>query len=211
MKNKDKPTYNIWQGVCFMLKAAWNTHKSVLVMCVAIAAVKVGLSVTQLYVSPQILQKVEQGATVGELLTTIGIFTAALFLFTGLRDYLIQNRLPGEVDVRTSIIRRITRKSCETSYPNIRDPKVLELKEQAGMATSSNRAPTEYIWTTLTQILTNVTGFGFYLFLLSDLNVFLLLVILLTSVIGFFVTKHINEWENRNREEKERCEKGYFS
>ena len=73
--------------------------------------------------------------------------------------YLIENRLPAEVDVRSAVIRLITRKTCETSYPNTRDPKVLKMKEQADAATSSNRDAAEHIWTTLTQILTNVAGF----------------------------------------------------
>ncbi len=206
MKNKEKPKYNIWQNVCFMVRTTWNTYKRVLIMCIVIAAIQVALNLAQLYVTPEILAKVEQGASVGELLITIGIFTAALFLLTGIKGYLRENRLPAEVDVRTAVIRLIIRKTCETSYPNTRDPKVLKMKEQADAATSSNRDATEHIWTTLTQILTNVAGFVVYLLLLTNMNAFLILVVVITSVIGFFVSKHINEWEYRHRDEME----GYY-
>ena len=212
MKVNEKPKYSIWQNVCFMVQTAWRTHKRVLLMCLVIAVVQVGLNLAQLYVTPEILEKVEQGASVKELLVTIGIFSAALFFLMGAKDYLISNRLPAEVDVRSAVIRLITRKTCETSYPNTRDPKVLKMKKQADAATNNNREATEHIWTTLTEILTNVAGFAIYLLLLTNMNVFLILVIVVTSVIGFFVSKRIREWEYRHREEMEGHYKelGYF-
>lgn len=203
MKVNEKPKYSIGQNVCFMVQTAWKTRRRVLVMCVVIAAVQVGLNLAQLYVTPEILAKLEAGASIRELLLTIGMFSAALFLLMGVKGYLIDNRLPAEVDVRTAIIRMITRKTCETSYPNTRDPKVLKMKEQADAATNSNQEPAEHIWTTLTQILTNVAGFAIYLLLLSNMNFFLILVVVATSVVGFFVSKHIHEWEYRHKDEME--------
>ena len=212
MKNKEKPKYSIWQNVCFMVRTAWNTHKRVLIMCIVIAAIQVSLNLAQLYVTPEILAKVEQGAPVGELLMTIGIFSAALFLLQGAIAYCTTIRLPAEVDVRSAIIRKMNRKTNETSYPNVHDPKVLKLEEQAGQATSSNSDAAEHIWRTLTQLLTNVAGFVAYLFLLSNLNVVLILLVVATSVAGFFVSKYINEWEYRHRKEKEIYDKeiSYF-
>ena len=203
MKSKDKPRYGVWQNVCFMVRTAWRTPKRVLVMCIAIAAVQVVLNLAQLYVTPEILAKVEQGASISDLLRTIAYFSAALFLLTGMKGYLTENRMPAEIDVRSEVIRLITRKTCETSYPNTRDPKVLKLKEQADDATDGNREATEHIWTTLTQILTNVSGFVIYLFLLTRLNWFLIFVVLATAAAGFFVSRYINEWEYRHRTEKE--------
>lgn len=212
MKVKEKPKYSIWQNVCFMLRTAWNTHKRVLIMCIVIAAIQVTLNLTQLYVTPEILVKIEQRASVVELLTTIGIFATALFLLQGAKAYCTTIRLPADVDVRSAIIRKMTRKTAETSYPNVHDPKILKLEEQAAKATSSNSDAAEHIWRTLTELLTNVAGFAAYLFLLSNLNVFLILLVIVTSVFGFFVSKHINEWEYRHREEKEVYDKeiGYF-
>ena len=212
MKVKEKPKYSIWQNVCFMVRTAWNTHKRVLIMCVVIAAIQVALNLAQLYVAPEILAQVEQSASVVELLITIGIFTATLFFLRGAKAYCTAFRWPAEVDVRTAIIRKITRKTSETSYPNVHDPKILKLEKQAQQATSSNDEATEHIWRTLTELLTNVAGFVAYLFLLSNLNVFLILLVVVTSIVGFFVSKHINEWEYRHREEKEVYDKeiSYF-
>ena len=212
MKATEKTRYSIWQNVRFMVRTAWETHKRVLFMCIAIAAVQVGLNLVQLYVTPEILAKVEQGTSVRELLLTIGVYSVALFFLMGLNSYLHQNRLSAEVDVRLAIMRMINRKTCETSYPNTRNPKVLKMKEQANAATYGNSEATEHIWTTLTQILTNLAGFTVYLLLLRDINAFLILVVVVTAVIGFFASKYIYEWEYRHREEKEIYDKelNYF-
>lgn len=202
-----KPKYSIWQNLCFSVKLAWQTRKRVLVITVAGAVLSVLLNLVQLYVAPEILSKVEQHASLGHLLLTIGEFTVALFLVSSLEDYLDTVRQPGEIDVRTAIIQLMTKKTCETSYPNIRDPKVLKLKEQAGAAVGSNSDAGEHIWKTLTQLLTNVIGFVIYLILLTNLNGFLILIVIVTSMIGFFVTRYINEWEYRHKEEKEIYEK----
>jgi len=191
MKVKEKPKYNIWQNVCFSVKLAWQTRKRVLVITAASAILSVLLNLVQLYVAPEILSRVEQQAPLGLLLLTIGGFTAALFLLSGLEDYLDTVCQPGEIDVRTAIIQHLTRKTCETSYPNIRDPKVLKLKEQAGAAVGGNSDAGEHIWKTLTQLLTNLIGFVTYLILLTNLNGFLILVVIATSMIGFFATRYL--------------------
>ena len=211
MTTREKPKYSIWQNVRFSVTLAWRTRKRVLVVCVAAAVVSVLLNLVQLYVSPEILAQVEQHASLEALLATIGGFTAALFLLSGLDSYLETSRQPAEIDVRTAMIRLMTRKTCETSYPNIRDPQALRIKEQASQATGSNGEAAEHIWRTLTELLANLVGFGLYLVLLRNMNA-LLAVIVATSAAGFFVTRYINEWEVRHKEEKERHDKevAYF-
>ena len=117
MKHTEKPKYGIRQNVCFMVRTAWEKRRQVLLLCVVLAAVQVALNLAQLYIAPEILVKVEQGAPVRELLQTIGFFTAVLFLLQGAAAYCEAVRMPGEIDVRCAIIRMMSRKSSETSYP----------------------------------------------------------------------------------------------
>ena len=210
MKQKERPKYTIWQNICFSVQMAWQTRKRVLAFTVAGAIIGVLLNLVQLYVAPRILARVEQQSSLTDLLMTIGGFSAALFVLAGVEDFLDTIRQPGDIDVRSAIIQRMTAKTCETSYPNVRDPKVLRLKELAGKATEGNSAASEHIWRTLTQLMTNLMGFGIYLMLLTNLNLILLAVILITSGVGFFVTRYINEWSYRHKEEAERIDKEYM-
>lgn len=207
MKHTEKPKYSVRQNVCFMVRTAWQTRRRVLLLCAVLAAVQVALNLAQLYIAPEILAKVEQGAPVRELVQTIGFFTAVLFLLQGAAAYCEAVRMPGEIDVRCAIIRMISRKNGETSYPNVHDSKILKLEEQTQRATSGNDDAAEHIWHTLTELLANLGGFAVYLLLLCRLSRFLILLVVLTAAADFFVSHYINEWEYRHRDEREQYDK----
>ena len=78
MKTKSK--YTMTKNIAWMIGNAWRICKSVLTLCVLCAAAAVAVNLTELFVAPQILSKVEQAAPVAELIGTILLFTVLLFL-----------------------------------------------------------------------------------------------------------------------------------
>ena len=203
MKNTNKPKYNIVQNVWWMLKNAWIFKKRVLFICLLMAVTEVLYNLTQLYIAPGILGRVEQHVPLVQLLGTIGFFTLALFLSMGLKDYLRQIAMFPRVDVRSGIIGMIARKCNMTSFPNTLEADFIKLREKAHMATDSNREATENIWQSLTELLQNIGGFLIYLTILSDLNPVMLLVVIFTCVAGFFVSRYTNNWMFTHREEED--------
>lgn len=203
MKNKNKPKYNAAQNVGWMVKLAWQNRKRVLLFCLVTAILEVGLNLTQLYIAPEILSRVETHAPLSELLGTIGFFTLILFLLQGLTDYVNQNTMFPRVDIRTVLIGMLGRKSNMTSYPNTLDADYIKLQEKAHMACDSNREAAEYIWHTLTQLLKNIGGFMVYLTILSHLDLLLLLVVIATCLGGFLVSRYTNNWMFTHREQED--------
>jgi len=209
---KEKPKYSIGQCICFMVKTAWNSVRSVLWLSVLFALLSVGVNLAQLFIAPVVLQKVETLAPLGELLVTIGVFSAILMALNALLGYVDENIMYGRIDVRSEVIHMINHKAFTTSYPNIKDPKVMQLHRQALINCNSNAKPSEHIWHTLTGLMINVTGFVIYLFLLTDVNLLLIGIVVVTTVIGFFISRHINQWQYRHKDELMRYEKelGYL-
>ena len=207
MKNKEKPKYSMWQSICFMLRYAWKYCKQVIFLCLVIPVLVLALSLTQLYISPVILRLVETAAPLQSLLGTIGFFSLILLLLRGLKEYVNRNTLFGRVFVRMQIINDINRKGCVTSYPNAMNPVVTKMRDKAFECCNSNNRATEYIWTVLTGLVGNLLCFTAYLLLLSNLNWWMITVILVTSALGFFVNNRIHEWAYRHREEEATFEK----
>ena len=201
MKPKEKPKYNIWQCVCFMVKTAWGSVRSVLWLSVVFALLSVGINLAQLFIAPMVLQKVETLAPLGDLLGTIGIFSVTLMALNALLGYVDENTMYGRIDVRSEVIHMINHKAFTTSYPNTTDPKVKKLLEVASDATGNNREASEHIWKTLTSLLTNVLGFGVYLTVLSNVNIVLILITLVTSVASFLCHRYSDKWYYDHREE----------
>ena len=198
-----KPKYNMGQNSWFMIKLAWTSgEKKVIVLSLLSALTAVALNLINLYVSPTILSVVERRASVSELIWTIVVFVLALMFVSAASAYVNANTLYGRISVRCELITLLNKKAATTSYPNLFDDKFKKLQAKSQQATSSNREATEAIWTTLTELTTNMIGFIIYVLLLSSVQPLLILVILITTVISYFVGNYINEWGYRHREEE---------
>ena len=198
----DQPKYNLWQNSAYMVRLAWLHCKSVLVICLILAMATAGEAVVQLLIAPGILEKLEAGASLSQLLVTIAIYTGVLILFAAAKEYFDLNKLFGRVSVRIRLIEAIAEKMARTSYENLLDTRFLQRKERASEACNSNQSPTENVWLTWTNILANLLGFSVYLALLSPLSPLLILVVIATTVAGYYVSRHINQWGYRHREEE---------
>lgn len=201
MKQTEKPKYSMARCIGYMVSMAWKYQKSVLAFCVGLALLEIGQNLAQLFVAPVILSKVEQASAVEELLGSILIFSAALYLLRFLLNNWDNTCLIGRVYVRTCVVKDMIRKELTTSFPNTGDPALLKLESGAQHATGANDRGTEKIWKTLTALLVNLGSFAIYLLLLTDLNGFLILVVSLTSVAGFLVNRRASQWEYLHQEE----------
>ncbi len=198
-----KPKYNMAQNSWYMIKIAWTSgEKKVILLSLLSALTAVALNLINLYVPPTILSVVERKASVTELIVTIVVFVAALMFVSAASAYVNTNTLYGRISTRCEIITQLNKKAATTSYPNIYDEKFKGLKIKAQESINSNRAATEAIWTTLTELTTNMIGFVFYVVLMSSVQPLLLIAILVTTVISHFVSNHLNEWGYRHRDEE---------
>lgn len=208
---KGKPKYNTVQNISWMVKIAWNNRRRVLLFCVLTAVLEVLLNLTQLYIAPEVLARVEQKSPMWMLLTTIGVFTVALFLINGFKEYIEQNTLFARVDVRSAIIAKVAKKCNMTSYPNTLDADFIKMREKAHLACEGNNQATEHIWQTLTMLLKNIGGLIIYLTILSRIDAVLLLVVIATCFAGFFVSRYTNNWRYARRDEEEQYfQKKYY-
>ena len=203
MKTKEKPQYGTLQNVAWMVKLAWKEKKRVLLFCCLTAILEVLFQLAQLYIAPEILAKVEQKAAISDLLLTIGLFTAALFLIQDFQEYIKMNTLFARVDVRSAIIGKIGRKCNMTSFPNTLDTDFIRLREKAHLACEGNEQATEHIWQTLTMLLKNIGGLLIYLTILSQIDPLLIFVVILTCIAGFLVSRCTNNWRYARRDQEE--------
>ncbi len=212
-ETKKKPVYGVGQNVCYMVGRAWREVRRLFPVGLGISLTQVALNLTGLFIAPVALQKVEAAAPLSELLTTIGVFALVLIVLNGLDSYLQTNTETVHTEVRSNLVKDINHKACITSYPNTRDTDFRNRQSQALKYCSYTRSEAQHIWVVLESLLANGLGFAIYLVLLSDLNLLLVGVVVLTTVIGFFVNKYINDWSYRHVEESAKYNKEirYFS
>lgn len=193
-----------FRNIKWMIDIAYKNCKRVLLFCVLTATLEVLLNLTQLYIAPGIIKCVEQKTSIKVLLMTILAYTLDLFVINGFKKYIEENTLFARIEVRTKIIAMVSRKCNTTSYPNTLDANFIRLRDAAYFACEGNSEATEHIWQTLTMLLKNIGGLIAYLFILSSFDSFLLLVVILTCFISFFVSRHANNWHYANKAEGEK-------
>ena len=203
-----KPKYNMLQNSWFMIKLAWiSKEKKVVIFSVLSAALAVALSLVNLYVSPTILSAVERHVPAGELFLTIAGFVLSLMLVSAASAYVNTNSLFGRISVRAEITSLLSKKAATTSYPNVDDDQFIKLLTKARECTFSSLAATEAIWTTLTMLITNISGFLIYASLFATVHPLLILVILSTTMISYFIGNRVNGYGYRHREEEAEYER----
>ncbi|MCD7822773.1 MAG: ABC transporter ATP-binding protein/permease [Oscillospiraceae bacterium] len=202
-KIKEKPKYGILSCVWFMTKCAWtNGEKKVVILGLLFSLVVTGQSVAGLYISPSIIAVLERNGTVGELLITIIGFTLILVFLAMARQYIDSNILYGRITVRSEIINLINTKCAETSYPNLGNEKFQTILNKALPTTYSNSSACEAIWKTICSFLSNLLGLIIYAAILSTANVWILLLVTVTALVGYFVTNKLNSYGYNHREEE---------
>lgn len=203
MKKKEKPKYNMAQNTWFMVKLAWTSReKKVLVLGLLSALLAVAQNLVNLYVTPTILSAVERHASLQELAAVIGSFVLGLMLVSTGAAYVAANVKFGRVSVRCELLNRINRKAAVTSYPNVNDSGFRKVLTKSLESLCSDESAGEAIWTTLTTLVTNILGFVIYVGMLSAVEPVLILVILGTTGVSYFVTNRANGYRYRHREEE---------
>lgn len=203
-----KPKYNMWQNSAYMIKMAWWVReKKVLFICLAIALLTVALNLIETFVVPVILSEIESNALLQELVTVIVAFTTGLILVSAAKSYAESNASYGMITVRTEIIAALNNKAMTTSYSNLGDDKFTKLQAKAFECSCSNAASSEAIWETLTLLLANVLGFIIYLSLFAAVQPLLILVVIITTLISYFVGNYLNGYGYRHREEEAEYER----
>lgn len=205
MKNineqKKKPKYNMFQNSWFMIQTAWKQkEKKVIVTALFLVLFGVAINLINLYIAPTILDAIETHASFKQLIMTILVFIVASILTYGLNAYVNANVLYGRITVRTSIVAMLNRKCSRTSYPNIESEDFYKLSSQAFSYCSANSEATEAIWETLVQILINAICFVFYTGLLLMVKPIMLIVILVTTIIGFLISNHLSDYKYKHKD-----------
>ena len=196
MKKKEKPKYSMMQNLKYLMGMAWRLEKDIIFLPVVKEVFDLGQKLLELFVVPVILQTVEQRSGIGELLLTIIAFTLALVLVTGLFQYfdVVQSRAEGRL--RCNMIYCINEAVCTTSYPNTLD-KNYRNKMQQAMRSSDYSVASTQLYDDAIRMLGALTGFGLYLFLMSRVSVWLIIIVLACNVGGYFLvpnTRRINVW-----------------
>lgn len=200
MKSKEKPKYSTWKNVCYMIQLSRKTEKKLLLIVISTVLVRLLLTGIDLFLAPTVLSKIEGSASLGELLLTLGGFLLAMLVLWSAKQFLSECEDFYQCIPRMHLFKKCVEKAATTSYPNLLDERCNKWRWEA-LDTYWEPHAVQQIWKSITELSISVLAFFLYLILLSNLNPFLLLTVVVTSVISYLVNRKTSEWRFTHREE----------
>ncbi len=211
MKAKETPKakYNLLQNLRYIFHSSWTLDETLILFTFGTAILNLCQNMVQLFIAPMIIQKVEQHAPLEKLLLTILIFCVLLITLAGLIGYLTNEEL--DYALRARLMNHFTilatNKACTTSYPNTLRANYWETCTRAFDCIGNYDHGCSYMIGSAGKLFQAILGFSLYLFLLSNLKPILLVLVIGTTVIGYFVSRKMNEWGYIHREESKQYRK----
>ncbi|MBR2045548.1 MAG: ABC transporter ATP-binding protein [Agathobacter sp.] len=204
-----KPKYSLLQNMQYMFHTSWSLDKTLILFTFGTAILNLCQNMVQLFIAPMIIQKVEQSAPLEELLFTILIFCVLLITLAGLIGYLTNEEL--DYGLRARLMNHLTilatEKACTTSYPNTLRANYWETCTRAFDCIGNYDHGCSYMIGSVGKLFQAILGFALYLLLLSNLEPVLLILVIFTTVIGYFVSRKMSEWGYIHREESKQYRK----
>lgn len=202
MRMKREKNYNILQNSIFMIVTAWKKRCSLLWLCMGTVMVTILLSMAQLFVMPAILNAIESGQSVGRIIAVTVSFGGALVVLSGINSWFSSCMIFKRVEVRLHIAAMIQNKILTMSFPDTENQAVRKKMDKAMMLVSSNTEASEVIWNTFAGLLKNGAEFVICFSIFATLNPLLLITVITTSLVSFWISNYINGWGYRHRDEE---------
>lgn len=202
---KEKPKYNVLQNTLWSLGRAWRTDKRVPALVVLCIVFEGGRNLAELYAGPQILARVESGASVGALLQTILLFTGLLFVCAGLLQYINEASALKFSTVTRKVFETFLEKQCATAYPNTLDASTTRLRERAAVSVNyDSRSGMHRLYYSIEQLCVMLLSFGTALALIAQISFVLVLVCLAAAIVNYFALHRADAWRYQRRDEEGR-------
>ena len=200
-KNKEKPTYTIWQNSVYVIKHAWNLDKIVMLVIITQILLTVAVAVVNIFLPATVVAQITSEVELMHLVYTVLGFAVVLVILNGAQGYFENTAQIRRTGLRLRTIRLIMEKTLNSDYAHLGNKSFTDAKEQAQEQTGGNSTSTEQIYFTFARLGTNILGFIIYMIILATINPFVLLVSAITAAFGALARQWANKWRHNNIDE----------
>ncbi len=200
MKQKKGKEYSVWNNMKYIVGIALKVQKSIIIYCILNSVITIILNLLRLFIVPTILNGMEEAVSLPYLISSILIFVVLIMVFDSLQAYINANTLFGRIELRSYFTFKIHDKLATTSYPNIEKQDFLDKLDRASDAVGGNEGAISTIWDSYTGILKNMVGFFIYIILLSNADIWLIVITIVTSLVSYWIKRNSDKWLYQHRE-----------
>jgi ABC-type multidrug transport system fused ATPase/permease subunit len=199
LDNKKKPSYSLTNNLRFVLSRLWK-RKSMAVLTFLRAPFVVLSVFLGIYLSREVIAAVVTRQAPETILVRIGFISLLLLLSLVIDKYLSARVMAYMMIFDTDLMLGIFDKCLSGDYENIESADGLSRLGKAMDNVGSDQSPSRLVTYTLSSVAVNILGILTYAALLLTLSPWILLVVTVTTLAGFWILKSVATWNYRNKD-----------
>lgn len=198
--DRGKPEYSAMQNVMYLIKNMFKWDKKLFWLSFIQIPAAVIIPLLGIYIPKVLIDSVSNHVTVLKLLINVGVPVLGII---ALNVILISSTSMANfraVSYRMRYLKLLGEKTIDTDFENIDGPEGQRKFDKAEYAVCSNAAATEEITRVMIQLSSNIIGLILYAGIISTIHFGILLFLIISSVINYFVGKYVSNFEHKNKD-----------
>ncbi len=190
MKSADYKKYSIFQNTVYLAKESWAYDKRILIFSAISILTGIILPVLKLYLPKTAVDLFVEYADGHRIAITLGGIVGLILIFQALNDYLYHAKYYFYNDIKNVFIQKIFLTSIDCRYCAAENGNtVQDYRKAINVVQEGDASATSKFYQIIPQFLISVSCFFLYTGILSTLHIFVVFLLLLSSLITYWFQK----------------------
>lgn len=198
--------YSVLKNMMYCIRATMEHYPLLLLWCSLLVITNVLLPVLTLYLPKEVIEKITAGnrsdGEVWSLISIVAVFTISIAILMGIKKFMEQFIYYNKFKLNTYYQGKVASKGMTTDYSNQENENFRKLQSESFSSCNGHYSPVAQVYNTGVSLLSNAFGFVVYFGILMKLNIFVMLFVISSTLISYFLNKKVVKWAFNNNKEK---------
>lgn len=194
--------YSMLQNVFYCIGNAAHCCFPLLIWCMIAVFINVAIPVLSTWLPNVVIETITAGYSLRELVVVILGFMGGLALLSGANQFFTKFIYFQKYRMNTFYVKQVTLKGLTTDYCNQENGSFRKFQTESVACCSGNYSPLSNVYEVLIRLLTGVVGMTIFGVILIRLDGRILLLLITTALISYFLNQKNLKWMEENNSEK---------
>lgn len=196
---KNATKYSLIENIRYLIKNMWIWDKKLFAFYLLQIPLLVLGPLLTIYIPKVLIDCIQNGVGLGEFIRNIGMPILGLIIVQTIRVGSEFKISTGGYVYRIKYFGQLGEKSVDTDYENIDGASGQDRLMKAAMSVANDNSGTQAITTVSIQLLSNIIGMILYGSIIFTIHPLFIVLIILTSLINYFLGNYANKFEHRSK------------
>lgn len=196
---KNATKYSLIENIRYLIKNMWIWDKKLFAFYLLQIPLLVLGPLLTIYIPKVLIDCIQNGVGLGEFIRNIGMPILGLIIVQTIRVGSEFKISTGGFVYRIKYFGQLGEKSVDTDYENIDGASGQDRLMKAAMSVANDNSGTQAITTVSIQLLSNIIGMILYGSIIFTIHPLFIVLIILTSLINYFLGNYANKFEHRSK------------